>query len=204
MLMDAAEFTVNEYSIDMVVGSDHPRIGDRVCVALPLDYLDKLDALFLSFIEALPFWGGVAGFGFEMVRGREYEQEAMPVMFRAAKRYHGLILRHRTQEDIMIKQLKTAGWLTFLDEELTALVGGHDLLNEKLSDTVSKKVIRGGILLRAGDVPPVGDVNRQDKDIEPMAEVNRAIRPIRLDKWFTSNLFRVDKDVADEWFSRLD
>lgn len=60
---------------------------------------------------------------------------------------------------------------------------------------------------RTGPTPPVGDVNRQDKDVEPLAAVNRAIKNIRLQRWLSTNLFSTDfrpDESANAWLARFD
>jgi hypothetical protein len=65
-------------------------------------------------------------------------------------------------------------------------------------------MVRGGLLFKTGRTPPVGDVNRQDSDIAPLAALNRAIRAVRIDSWCDPELFDVESDEADAWLHRFD
>ncbi|HEX6750881.1 MAG TPA: type VI immunity family protein [Longimicrobium sp.] len=209
MIKDAPEFDVGGYSLELHLGSKHATINDRVHIALPLEFADEhrisgTIELFRELVTDVPFWGAVAGYGFDLPWGRECEMVAMPAMLRAALRFHGLLVRHRTQEDYAVKKLKSAGWLTFLDAELLGLVGGQDALEAAVDGLVEISPLRGGVLLKAGDRPPVGDVNRQEADVRPLAAVNRAISEIRLQRWFSHNLFSVPAETSNDWLSRFD
>lgn len=206
MIKDAPEFDLNRYSIDLVLSSEAQPLNDRVCMALPVDFSSsEAVPFFASLVKEFPIWGAVAGFGFDLVWGREFEQTGMPVIFRTAKRFTALQVRDRIQEDNMIKKLKSAGWLTFLDEELVATAGGEDALRRAVEgDGVTVRNVRDGLLFQAGPEPPIGDVNRQNKDTLPLAAVNRGIEPVRIDRWFSTHLFGVERDEADEWLSRFD
>jgi hypothetical protein len=204
MLKDAPDFDVVAYSAELALGAP----GGRVVVGLPLELLaaqgaDALEALVRGFVEDFPFHTGTAGFGFHQVFGIEAEMAGMPMNIRVARRFWGIGVRHRYQEDALHRQLKSAHWLTFVDEPLVAQLGGDAAL-AKLGPEVAVTRVRGGALLRAGSTPPVGDVNVEAPDIAPMREVNAFIRPIRLDTWVTHNLFRIDPDDAHAWLTRLD
>jgi hypothetical protein len=132
----------------------------------------------------------------------------MPVNFQLAKRFHGVLIRDRNQENILVKKLKSAGWLTYLNRELVEKVGGAEALTSAVGPAVTVSPLGDGLLLRTGPTPPVGDVNRQDKDVEPLAAVNRAIKQIRIQRWLSTNLFNADlsqtREPADAWLARFD
>jgi hypothetical protein len=212
-IKDAPEFNVGQFSLEIHLGSDHAMRADAVQIALPIGWGDSGDAervveLFGKYIGAAPFWAGVAGYGFDLVWGREFEQRGMPVNFQLSKRLHGVLIRDRLQEIYLVKKLKSAGWLTYLDAELVEKVGGEAALKTAVGEAVSVASLGAGLLLRTGPTPPVGDVNRQDKDVEPLAAVNRAIKNIRLEHWLSTNLFNADfkpdRENADAWLTRFD
>jgi hypothetical protein len=203
MLKDAPDFDVEAFSAELALGGP-----GRLVVGLPLELLaergaDAFEELFRGFVTDFPFHSGTAGFGFHQVWGRECEMAGMPMNIRVARRFWGIGVRHRYQEQALQRQLKSAHWLTFVDEELLATLGG-DAAVAKLGPEVKVTPVRGGVLLRAGAEPPVGDVNLKAPDIEPMRKVNAFIKPIRIDAWITHNLFRIDPDDAHAWLTRLD
>jgi hypothetical protein len=210
MIKDAPDFALGQFSCEFYLGSTDAHRPDVIYVGLPIemgsrDRADATSALFEEFIAASPALAATCAFGFEQVWGREYEQVGMPVAFRIALRHQGLTLRDRVEDlDFWERKLKSAGWLTFLGDDFAAPVGGVDALEAKMPTAVTTKRVRDGLLLKAGDAPPVGDVNRADTDTEAMAEVSRAIRTVRLDGWHDPRAFGVDEARANQWLHRFD
>jgi hypothetical protein len=132
----------------------------------------------------------------------------MPVNFQMARRLHGLMIRDRSQENLLVKKLKSAGWLTYLDREVIEKVGGEEALKAAVGSAVTVTPVGEGLLLRTGSTPPLGDVSRQDRDIEPLAAVNRAIKSVRLQRWLDPSLFNTDfqphREFTDAWLARFD
>jgi hypothetical protein len=210
-------FEVAEYSVEMCIGSQNLWINDNVVIGLPLSFseppqVSQAKEFFLAMVKEFPFWGAVAGLGFDVARGREFEQKAMPENFRLARRFHGLLVRDRNQEVGMMEavdgkpvlKLKTAGWLTFLGPILCERVGGLDRITQSMGSTVEVAPVNGGAAICTGPVPPLGDVNRLDEDVQPLAQLSRFLRPVLLEKWFAPQSFRVERDDADAWLHRFD
>jgi hypothetical protein len=206
---DAPGFDVGRFSFEVHLGSKHEALCDTVVMGLPVDWgsaeADRTAESFASFVRDCPFWTGVASYGYDMVWGREFEQEAMPVNMQTARRFHGLLVRNRPQENYFVKTLKSAGWLTYLNDELVGLIGGETALRAAIGPDLSVSRVGAGLLLRTGAVPPLGDVNRQDPDVVPLRAVSRAIAKVRLQRWpHPSRLFKVSPEDADAWLHRLD
>jgi hypothetical protein len=166
-------------------------------------------------LTTVPFWGAIASFGYDVVWGAEFEQSALPVNWRLAQRYRGLLLRNRLQLSRLMRldadkvprtRLYSAGWLTFLGRSLLEQLGGASALEPATAAGAAVTPLRDGVLVQAGPLPPVGDVNRQDKDVEILKQVHRAIEPIVLDEWQPTvyTYLRVDRDTADSWLHRFD
>jgi hypothetical protein len=82
---------------------------------------------------------------------------------------------------------------------------GAEAVRRKLPASVQVTPFRDGVIAQAGPVPPVGDVNKQDQDIEPLRALHRAIQPVILSEWFHSyNILGVDRDTASAWLHRFD
>lgn len=216
----APEFSCGQFSCEISLGSDSPLINDSVVLGLPVSWGDAADAaravqVFEQLVSDFPFWGGIAGFGFDIVWGREFEQSAMPVNFRVAQRYHGILVRDRGMSSQLLvpagpglaplKCLPSAAWLTYLGEELVEAVGGVTGLQNAVGAAVTFKSLGQGLLLRAGDAPPVVDVNRPGEDNKALALLHRGIAKVIRDRWFhTYSLLGVERDVADAWLHRFD
>jgi len=75
------------------------------------------------------------------------------------------------------KRSRGARWLTLLSMELVNELGGRDALHDKLADGVDVMSGRRGVLLRAGQTPEIGDVNRNE--MTPLlSSVAHAIEPV--------------------------
>lgn len=206
MLKDAPNFHVDAYSAELHMGNQCAMVH----FALPPSYVDDVGPeaaieMFRGFVDAHPFLVATAGFGFHATWCRESEMAGMPVNIKTALRYFGLNVRNRGEELYLDGRLKTAHWLTFLGDAALAKLGGKAAAHE-LGLEVGVIDAGTGVILRAGDEPPVGDIDRQAPDIEPMRRVNEFIRPIRIDAWQkrSSNLFFIDPDAANAWLTRLD
>ncbi len=210
MLKDAAEFAVGQYSIELNMGIQAGSgSANRVHISLPVDYpnltgLDKTIELFQYFVDSFPVRHATAGYGFDLVWGREWEMEALPVIIRAARRYLALDVRHRLTESSLLDCLKGPGWLTYLHSDLLEKTGGLQASGKEFEETIRTISCSQGVIMQAGVSPPLGDVNRHAKDINPLRLVSHFLKPLQIDKWLATNLFDANEFDANEWFSRLD
>ena len=58
--------------------------------------------------------------------------------------------------------LKTVNWLTLLDTDLLKQLGGQRGLRSKLSTDIDLITTKHGVIVQAGPVPGLGDVNRTE------------------------------------------
>ncbi|WP_373635701.1 type VI immunity family protein [Yoonia sp. SS1-5] len=79
-------------------------------------------------------------------------------------------------------KIGSVNWLTILNDELLAGIGGLDDLTSALGDAAKIHKWDGGVLIQAGDLPDIGDRNA---DLWPTAycAVNDALRPIRFEDY---------------------
>lgn len=214
-LKTAPDFIATGHSCEISI-AQHNRIGNDVVVAcLPLT--DGADAprgareLFRHILDAFNFWGAIAGFGYDIVWGREYEQVAMPLNFRVARRYHGVLVRDRilsrnlgraTPSGEFHGRLPSVAWQTYLGPELLSDIGDFPT---PPSQIVTHTRTRTGTLLQAGPVPNCIDVNRSLGDAEPFQVVHRLISPILCKQWGPSvSLLDVDHSTAEMWLRRFE
>jgi len=74
------------------------------------------------------------------------------------------------------ERIKNAGWLTLIGTTLLGRIGN---LEPAASGRVSVIETANGVIVRAGDKPVLGDVNRQE-DISPYLEAYRLVRPLHI------------------------
>ncbi len=203
---DGEGFEVGEYGIELSISDSMPT---RVFVNLPLSFVrEREDEAFESFralVDRFPVVCATAGYGFNLEWARAGEQKGQPVEIRKGLRYHGLNLRNRAQEMRLGKKLKSVHWLTFIDDERVEESGAEHRF-EAIGDGVEVHRVDGGVVLRAGAAPPIGDINHKAPDLAPMKAVNDALQSIRIDAWdpATLSLFAIDTDDANSWVTRMD
>ena len=204
-IKDAEGFEVGGYSIELHLSE---WASSRVMVALPLSFVQGREQaayeVFEDFVATFPFHVATAGYGFHLEWAREGEMAGEPVEIRAGLRFHGLMMRNRMQESFLRKQLKSAHWLTFVHDTIAADLGGSATF-EGL-DGVDTTAVSHGVLLRAGEAPPVGDTESHAPDLAPMKAVNDALRAIRIVEWTEgcNTLYRLDAQAANGWLTRMD
>ncbi|MDR6887729.1 MULTISPECIES: type VI immunity family protein [Variovorax] len=96
-------------------------------------------------------------------------------------------------------------WLTFLGAELVAALGGSDALASSAAAEVSVLPLgQGGVILRAGEAPKLGDVNR--KDLLPAYHaVGRLVGPVRATDEALDELLidAMSEEDAYDWLRRF-
>jgi len=106
--------------------------------------------------------------------------------------------------------LAPVNWLTILDDSLVAELGGLEALTSALGEGITIHQWDGGILIQAGDMPEIGDVNQ---GLWPRAycQVNDATKALRFEDYPSSSvaLIKVPKplDAYEEtlkWVRRFD
>ena len=99
-------------------------------------------------------------------------------------------------------RVRGARWITLLGTKLTALAGGTALLRKKLDPKITLEKIGGGVMIRAGKVPELGDVNRRDRApllrslagaLEPLTYFGESDLPFK----------EVDDTLLPRWQRRL-
>jgi TseV toxin immunity protein TsiV len=134
--------------------------------ALPVglaDHPDEIVAFVREALQEFPLTTGYCGYSyfcdFTLDR-RKVEPWAGPLLLRHPGLNYGNKMPFTNVAD---KGVAVVSWLTLLGRETSDDLGGLAALEAAVPDTVSIVPIdTGGVLLRAGDVPQLGDVNRHD------------------------------------------
>lgn len=175
-------------------------------VSLPTTAFDDARTfigLVKSVSKKMPFRSGHAGYSVEYDEGdlnpaREDRMRAWHARFVALDARDLALSGSR-----FVAGVKGASWLTLLDSEFVAQLGGDKMVANKLIDSgVQLAALPNGLLLQAGARPTLGDVNRRE-DVSALRAVNALLRPIRVDGGFTLRQFG-DREGTRGWLSRLD
>ena len=179
-----------------------PRAKKKAAPALPPVPLDRqistlaaffppslflLDAQPLSFAAMLLRWcerlrpvSGVAGWGIAPVCDPAQAKGMTPFLLPHLRRFPGLgIIPHLASEPA--EPALSVNWLTILDEELTARIGGPERL-AALGKDFPITEYPGGHMIQAGPRPEIGDSNRGDapRFYDNVRELLRPLAPPQL------------------------
>ena len=102
--------------------------------------------------------------------------------------------------------LQSVSWLTFLGSDYTEKLGGKDALQAQLEGAAEVSPLgQGGCLIKAGDAPELGDVNRQDI-LPSYRAVWSALEPVRADEDALAELWVDGMEIDDmqAWFKRFE
>jgi hypothetical protein len=109
-----------------------------------------------------PFRSGHSGF---VLQTTWYGKPASELAaWKLGMRFHGVDIRREVTDRLAVKKdsVKGVNWLTLLSEDLAEKVGGVAGLRKKLPPSVELVPVKGGVIVKAGPRPSVGDVNRRE------------------------------------------
>jgi len=209
MLFLESGTSANEPS-DRAFALDANPTAGYVRLILPTSFIAESPKAFVELAQSAAdmssFDLGHAGFGVNW-DWLDEDSDVLKAMSSLGKRYPGLdISEPQSTAYIASEGIKCANWLTFLNADLAARIGGLNSLREQFGkDIVVKNAKGGGVMIQAGPSPEIGDVN-QNKDVPLYREVGQVLAPIRAHEHpaiFGPDGF-ADEDATDDWLSRFD
>ena len=197
----------------IVVGSPggEPRLPDEqnlIQMTFPFEVVDVGAAdTFVGFCrqvaELLPYVSGYAAPGLQWAM--LYEGEAMQEARPLAIRHPGYDVEHNEMTRLRLgKRVRGARWLTFLGKEIAGELGGYAGLRGALSNAIAVEPLGSGVMIRAGELPEIGDVNK-GIGVPLLREVAAVIEPVTVfnDLGLFGNFADRDQDYFDRWERRL-
>lgn len=154
----------------------------------------------VSVAEIAPFETGQFGYSFNQLQ-RTWTTEADEFIGRVAMRFRGFDILDPNLAREARGLVPNCSWLTLLGDSVVEKLGGERAIRSGVSSAVTVRRIDGGLFLLAGDLPPVGDVNRRALDLGPVKEVARVTRPARVSRGV---LFYGSEDFRTDWVNRFD
>lgn len=92
-------------------------------------------------------------------------------------------------------------WLTLFGKQITAKLVGPSEIRKNLADVMNILEVGSGIMIRAANMPIIGDVNRSATDVVILRRLSEITQSLRLE---VPNLGPDDPDFAQRWPSRFD
>jgi hypothetical protein len=166
--------------------------------------LGRFVALVKDFGVSAPFFFGYAGFSFsnslEISTRQRNEQYLAP----AAMRFHGVEVEAPANTCLCCtNSIKGVNWLTLINSDLVARLGGKAMLRGDLSPGITLHDLPAGLLIQAGDAPGLGDTHEEDR-LPLYREVHRALTPIRNPSHYMLGDRRLLQDETRRWMGRFD
>ena len=189
-----------------------PTLTSLVELRFPSEFLEQLGLeKFVDMVrrigETLPFRSGYASPA--LSRGWENEkhvQEAGRQLVPIALRHpaYDLPENESTAAFMGETQCRGARWLTLIGPQIVSTLGGREQLLPRLSPGVTTVSAGEGLMIRAGERPELGDVNR-DETVPLLRSVAAALEPVTyFDDWKSlGTLFGDDHDRVRAWERRL-
>ncbi len=162
-------------------------------------WLEPFIGLVCRIANLVPFQSGNAGFAFK--HSGVLQSNVRKEINQLLPRYYGFDPSYDSARMRMRGHVFGAHWLTLLRTDLIQKLGGLDTLRAALPQAELRPLDQG-LLIRTAKRPPLGDVNRQCRDIGCMPDVARLLRPLR----FEVKGFGQPQEVFDAqaWLARYD
>jgi hypothetical protein len=150
--------------------------------------------------ELCPFESGFAGYAFKHAPEASWRNDALTWISQRAQRFLALDISYDGFERVARGRVVTASWITLLGVPVVAQLGGEAAIRAKLSAEIAIRPLKTGLMIVAGEHPPIGDVNRGATDVALLKEVAALTKPVRaqMEIGFGSEEFR------HGWLNRFD
>ncbi|SHM78264.1 Protein of unknown function [Rhizobacter sp. OV335] len=166
---------------------------------LNADQRGRFEQFIATAADVEPFESGYAGYAFKHLF-MTWRDEAHEWIAQKAQRFIGVDISYDSFNEAARRRVVNVSWITLLGHPLIKELGGDEQIRSQLSPEIRLQSLASGIAIIAGDVPPIGDVNRGAQDLQLLKEVAALTRPVRISMeiGFGSESFRRN------WLSRLD
>jgi len=216
-LHDGEVFNAAPHSMIKILGNEPSSLphqsknANLISMAFPAEDGFQRSAEMLAFVQELcgifPFSSGHAGFSFECSR---YEQrKSNTFAWQKSIRHPGIDISLPVKDAIAAGYdgLKTVGWLSIISDALAGTLGGSAKITKSLGKEVEAIPLKGGLLLKAGAEPRIGDTNRRDR-LEEYRQVYKALKPLIEKAIARSKAISIAapdfSDKSKAWFRRFE
>jgi hypothetical protein len=180
-------------------------------VAFPFSFLEQQPPGWYfqwirSACERLRPLHGYAGFGLATSIDAAEASGALKLMYPYAARFPGLEIDDPVKLLFYLENgIKGVNWLTIVDDSLLERIGGRDEVRESFSDLITVHEYGGGLIVQAGPVPQLGDL---ETGFVPQRyrEAYRVLKPLQAEH--PTKLIETPKGVdplefKDRWMKRF-
>jgi hypothetical protein len=189
--------------------SYHYKHANFLSVAFPPEWgferTDEMLAVMQDLCSTFPAQSGHAGFAFECSRYEKKTSETYA--WEKSMRHRGIDICRVPEDGSAVGQdaLKGVGWLTFLGKSFIERLGGKTTIRKALDQKIEIIEVPRGLILKAGPIPAVGDVERGDH-LPLYQSVQRLVSPLVAIAAERSMSFNIVQDYVRKkkaWFARF-
>ena len=186
--------------------SDEPNSYFRI--VMPVNFFQSDPTSFLELIHSaisdFPLLSGYAGYSFFwQTRDPEVMETAVEYYKPWLKRHPGFV-HGETMEfvETALFGIVTVDWLTLLGSMYTEKLGGAERISKDLDNDVDVFPLNNGVIIRAGSLPKIGDVNRNDSLVayQKVSKYLKGLRAPAEEAWIEG----FEPEETEEWFARFD
>ncbi len=208
-----------DYSILIIGQRIYYNENDRSVIKLtfPLSLLkqpegkERYQAWLMWLCDTFSVENGYAGLSFIL----PYERERMfPYEYRLAQRFPGVMVDSlgTLEGGEAVEGLKGPCWYTILGNLWLEKLGGAEKLALRLKNTPEIELLpyNGGLILKAGELPPALGEAKTEELPPLLVKVNQLIKPIRYDGhnglhfYSEHENFQFEEESSMAWFARFD
>ncbi|MBI4241709.1 MAG: DUF3396 domain-containing protein [Candidatus Rokubacteria bacterium] len=190
-------------------GGSYERDAEMVRMCFPSAWghqrSDEMLDLARDLCNHIPFRSGHAGYVLQTTR---YAREkSYTAAWKLARRHPGLDIENELRDRLAVRDdgIKGVNWITMLCDEFVKRVGGRKKLDASLPKSMEVLPVQGGLVLKAGAEPSVGDVNRGDR-VPLYRSVYRIVAPLQKPAIGRYGPFELPGDASektDAWLQRF-
>lgn len=146
------------------------------------------------------FDSGYCGYAFKHLFMSLVEESYLDISHKAM-RYTGFDISSDGFRLYARNRVCNVSWLTLLGKAITKALGGVSAVRKALPGAIKTLEVGSGILIRAAEMPIVGDVNRGAADVASLRRLAKLTKSLRAE---VDNLGPDDPTFAARWMSRFD
>jgi len=181
-----------------------PHKTNWLYMQFPVEFLQSVTAeRFIGFVtdisRPVPFSSGVAGHGFAYTVNGPNEAKAMRAITQMAMRLLAFDINYSRMREYVLDRIYTVSWLNLWGQQIVTSLGGSDAVKATLAE-LEVIDLGHGLLVRASEVPLLGDANRGAKDIVSLTTLDALTRRLRPQ---TNKLGSENETFAPKWMARL-
>ncbi len=137
----------------------------------------RFEEFVLSLCGRLPFVSGHGGYVIET--NMYYAEQAQGAAYPLAMRYHAVDIATLSRAPWAVRgeRIKNVAWLTLVGTELLDKLGGFGALKAGATERLKLTETPNGAVIRAGDAPILGDVNRRES-LMAYVDAYRLVKPL--------------------------